>query len=487
MIANRADCPANSAAVHAITANAAKGADKSFDVIVGRTSDCATVCADGQFPDAFHRCSKAGREPQGRKGQAGHQSKEGDVRKITIIGAGHAGLQLGTGLLKAGHAVVIVTNRSADEVRSGRITSSQSMYNMAVGIERDFGMAFWDEHCPPIEGMHIRAGLDADRIMVDFRMRMPPGQSVDQRLKFPRWMEEFERLGGRLRIEDTNLDRLEEIAASSDLTIVAAGKGEIGKLFARDAARCTFDAPQRITALTYLHGVRPREDFGAININVHPGAGEMVHFPALTLSGACDIVNLECVPGGPMDVWSGIDTPARHLEATLDLIHSHFPWDAHRFADARLTDDLGVLAGPVTPTVRRPVGFLPSGQPVLALGDVFLLNDPMTGQGSNNASKCAALYLQAIEARGDLPFDTYWIAQLTERAWDETKWSARLTNTMLAPPAHVLGILAAAAERPGLAQQIAACFNDPRTMGWYVDPVLANRVIAETTVTEQAA
>jgi len=67
--------------------------------------------------------------------------------------------------------------------------------------------------------------------------------------------------------------------AASDLTIIAAGKGEIGKLFERDTARSTFDKPQRITSLTYVHGMKPREDFGGVNINVHPGVGEMVHLP----------------------------------------------------------------------------------------------------------------------------------------------------------------------------------------------------------------
>ena len=409
------------------------------------------------------------------------------MRKITIIGAGHAGLQLGIGLRRAGHDVTIVTNRDADAVQAGRITSSQSMYAMAVGIERDFGVAFWDADCPPIQGMHVRAGLDADRIMVDFRMRMAEGQAVDQRLKFPRWMQEFQRLGGKLVVEEIDLAGLERRAEGSDLTIVAAGKGEIGKLFERDAARSTFDKPQRITSLTYVHGMKPREDFGAININVHPGVGEMVHFPGLTLSGACDIINIEAIPGGPLDVWSGVSSAAQHLEATLDLINTYFPWESHRFANARLTDDLATLSGPVTPTVRKPIAVLPSGQPVLGIGDVFLLNDPMTGQGSNNAAKCAALYLAAINARGAEAFDTHWMTGLAERAWNETKWSARLTNTMLAPSDHVLGILASAMERPQLADKIAAGFNDPRTMGWYVDPVLAGRVIAETTAPAIAA
>ena len=36
------------------------------------------------------------------------------MRKITIIGGGQSGLQLGIGLLKAGHQVRIVQNRTAE-------------------------------------------------------------------------------------------------------------------------------------------------------------------------------------------------------------------------------------------------------------------------------------------------------------------------------------------------------------------------------------
>lgn len=110
----------------------------------------------------------------------------------------------------------------------------------------------------------------------------------------------------------------------------------------------------------------------------------MVHFPGLTLSGACDIINIEAIPGGPLGVWSGVTSPQDHLAKTLELIRTWFPWEAHRFANVRLTDDLATQSGPVTPTVRKPIAILPSGQPVMGIGDVFLLNDPITGQGSNN-------------------------------------------------------------------------------------------------------
>ncbi|ATE62052.1 styrene monooxygenase/indole monooxygenase family protein [Thauera sinica] len=402
------------------------------------------------------------------------------MRKITIVGAGQAGLQLGIGLLGKGHQVTIVSNRSAAEIAGGKVLSSQSMYDMALGCERELGLSFWDESCPPIQGIHVRAGNDQAGMLIDFRARMAAsGQSVDQRIKMPKWMDEFERLGGRLVIADAGIAEVEGHAAASDLVIVATGKGELGKLFERDAARCQFDRPQRTIALTYVHGMKPREDFTALNISINPGIGEFVHFPALTHSGPCDIINLEAVCDGPMDRWGEVRTPAGHLEMTKTLVREFFPWEAERVADIRLTDDDGILVGRVAPTVRKAVGTLPSGRKVLGMGDVLVLNDPMTGQGSNNASKGANLYLEAIDAHGDAPFDAQWMDGLAERYWDYAQWSARFTNSMLVPPPpHVLKLLDACGRSEGLARRFADAFNDPKSLaGWYYDPADAERAI----------
>jgi hypothetical protein len=67
--------------------------------------------------------------------------------------------------------------------------------------------------------------------------------------------------------------------------IVAAGKGEIAGLFARDASKSVFGVPQRAVALTYLHGLTPRPGHSAVDFNLIPGVGEYFVFPALTLSG----------------------------------------------------------------------------------------------------------------------------------------------------------------------------------------------------------
>lgn len=407
------------------------------------------------------------------------------MRTITIVGAGQAGLQLGIGLLHSGYAVRIISNRTGEEIANGKVLSSQSMYDMALSHERALGIAYWDEECPPIEGVHIRAGNADAGPMLDFRSRMSAhGQSVDQRVKMPRWMDEFQRLGGELVIGDVDLKDLERLADTSDLVLVATGKGELGALFERDTARCTFDRPQRAIALTYVNGMIPRDDFTALNININPGVGELVHFPALTHNGPCDIINIECVIGGPMDRWESVKTPADHLAMTKALIAEFFPWEAPRFENIRLTDDNGTLFGRVTPTIRKAVGTLPSGKTVLGMGDVLVLNDPMTGQGSNNASKGASMYLEAIVARGDAAFDQAWMETLAEQYWNYAQWSARFTNSMLTPPPpHVMQFLGACCQNHVLAHQFADAFNDPKSIStWYYDPDATARLIADAAV-----
>ena len=73
------------------------------------------------------------------------------MRKIGIAGAGQSGLQLAIGLRKAGHEVVLLSNQSAGQVREGRVTSSQCMFDTALGRERDLGINFWDSECPRID------------------------------------------------------------------------------------------------------------------------------------------------------------------------------------------------------------------------------------------------------------------------------------------------------------------------------------------------
>ena len=145
-----------------------------------------------------------------------------------------------------------------------------------------------------------------------------------------------------------------------------------------------------------------------------------------------------------------------------------------------MTDNNGTLVGRITPIVRKPVARTPAGTTVFGMADVLVLNDPITGQGSNNASKCAKIYGEAILAQGAAKFDSEWMGATFERYWDYAQWVARFTNThLLPPPPQILKIFAACGENPRMAAAVANAFDDPKTLNpWYYDEMEADRFIA---------
>jgi hypothetical protein len=182
-----------------------------------------------------------------------------------------------------------------------------------------------------------------------------------------------------------------------------------------------------------------------------------------------------------MDCWADVSTPEQHLRRSIEILDQFFPWEAERNRDVRLTDDNGILTGRFPPTVRRAVAQLPSGAFVLGLADVVVLNDPITGQGSNNASKSAALYLQRILERGDEPFGRAWMEETFERYWDYAQHVTGWTNALLVPPPeHVLDIFGAATQNQQIAKRFVDGFDDPPDFyEWFMSPDKAEAYLAE--------
>lgn len=406
------------------------------------------------------------------------------MSRITIVGAGQSGLQLGIGLVQGGHDVTIVSDRAAAEILEGRVASSQCMFANALDHERELGIDFWADTCPLVEGISFAVphpeipGAKA----IDFAARLErPAQSVDQRIKFPRWMEHFETIGGTLEIGEATVADLERHAGECELVVVAAGKGEIARLFERDPERSPFGEPMRALALTYVTGMTPRPEYSAVCFNLCPGVGEYFVFPAETITGACEIMVFEGVPGGPMDCFGDVTTPEQHLERSRWVLDTFFPWEGERCHDVALTDPLGTLAGRFPPTVRHPVGRLPSGRLVLGLADAVVLNDPITGQGSNNAAKAAAVYLRRILERGEGPFDAAWMQDTFEQSWDYAGKVVGWTNALLGPPPpHVLQLLGAAGSHAAIAHRFVNGFDYPPDFyEWFMDPGQAEAYLAE--------
>lgn len=394
------------------------------------------------------------------------------MTSITIIGAGQSGLQLAIGLLDNGYDVTVVSDRTPEAIANGRVTSSQCMFGSALAREAALGLDMWSQTAPPVQGIGFTVPGPDGNPAFSWSARLDlPAQSVDQRVKMPAFMREFANRGGNLVFASADVAALETYCASSDLVIVAAGKGEIAGLFPRDEVRSTLTAPARALSLTYVTGMTPREPYSAVSFSMVPGVGEYFVFPALTTTGPCEIMVMEGIPGGPMDCWAGL-TPDEHLAKAKWVVDTFTPWESDRCRDLELTDGQGVLAGRFTPTIRRPVATLPSGAPVLGMADVVVLNDPITGQGSNNASKCAASYLASILEVGDGPFDATFMQNTFEKYWDYAKYVVTWTNALLSPPPpHVLALLGGGAVDERIARRFANGFDDPRDFfNWFMDP-----------------
>ncbi|AJT64408.1 styrene monooxygenase/indole monooxygenase family protein [Streptomyces chattanoogensis] len=413
------------------------------------------------------------------------------MRKILVVGAGQSGLQLALGLQSKGYDVTLMSNRTADEIRSGRVMSTQCMFDTALRHERDLQINFWENQAPRIEGLGVSVaapgsheGPDGTQRAIDWVGTLDGyAQSVDQRVKMAGWMETFAQRGGQLVIHGAAVSDLDFFASRYDLTLVSAGKGELVSMFGRDASRSPYDTPQRALAVAYVHGMGPRPEhpgFEAVRCNVVPGVGELFVMPTLTTSGRADILFWEGIPGGPLDVFQSVKDPQEHLDTTLDLMKTFLPWEYARCTEVELTDANGTLAGRYAPTVRNPIGQLPSGGRVLGVADVVVANDPITGQGSNSASKCAASYLASIVEHGDKPFDEEWMQAAFDRYWNTAQHVTKWTNAMLAPPPeHVLNILGAAGQIQTIADRFANAFDDPSDFeNFFYDPDKANAYLA---------
>ncbi|MEX2981473.1 styrene monooxygenase/indole monooxygenase family protein [Streptomyces sp. C36] len=409
------------------------------------------------------------------------------MRRIAIVGAGQAGLQLALGLQAAGgYEVTVVSARTPDAVRGGRVMSTQLMYGPALALERSAALNMWDELTPRIDGLRI-GPVDPPGVPVPERTITAaldePARSVDQRVKTAHWLELFEHRGGRVEYREVAPDDLAPLASGHDLTVVATGYGPLGQVFGRDDRHSPYAGPKRTLACVYLHGAAPDPGLPPSYLRMwgFPEAGEFFVLPALTGSGPCVILLWEGHPGGPLDCWGDVSGPDAALLRSLELLRSYAPWEYELFARAEPTDPGAWLTGSLTPVVRHPVAEVAPGSYVLGMADAVVLNDPITGQGANNAARCAERYLGSVLERGDRPFDRAWMHEAFAGWWDHARHTTAFTNMVLdAPlPDHVQHVLAAAARHPELAHRYVNGFADPADyQEWLMDADRAEACLA---------
>jgi hypothetical protein len=245
-------------------------------------------------------------------------------------------------------------------------------------------------------------------------------------------------------------------------------------------------------AAIYLHGMAEAPEFPdvGLRINVEPGVTELFTMPALTMSGPCRIALVEAIPGSPFDIFRDRPNPAEHLRRLRYLLAEHMPWEGDLYRDCEPTDARASLTGAFTGTIRHPYAEVSPGTYVFGMADVVVVNDPIAGQGSNNAAHCAGMYLKAILDRGDQPFDPVWMQETFEAFWQaRAQHSTALTDALLNPlPEHVQQVLGAASQYQEIATRFGNLFPHPETIYDFLgDPEKALAYVASVAASHEGA
>src|SRR5436190_11888050 len=173
--------------------------------------------------------------------------------QIAVLGSGITGLIAAHALLRAGFDITLYSDRTADAwLNESRPTGTAARFDLALSYERELGLNHWDDVAPRGEGVFLTFCPTLHKPLITLLGRLArPFQAVDLRLQCHRWLNDFD---GRVAIESVSVDRLNEIARKHELTIVAAGRAELSRLFERDEARSAYRERQRNLAMIVTVG-----------------------------------------------------------------------------------------------------------------------------------------------------------------------------------------------------------------------------------------
>ena len=260
------------------------------------------------------------------------------MRKVLIVGAGQAGLQLALSLQAEGYDVTVMSARTPDEIRNGWPTSTQVMMYRALDREREVKLNLWDGTATPIGGIGFNLSPAPGVSAFSFSGAWArPGNSVDQRLKMSdldRAVRAARRPGDLPLGDDLGPGRPRAHVRPDghrgrqgrDRRAVRPGRGEVPLHQAGPAPGG--DLPGGIAVPDGVPHPRMR-------VSLRPGGGEYFHMPAYTHTGPCDVLLVEAVPGGPFDIFTDRPSPAEHLRRLRAMLLEHFPWEGRALRERR--------------------------------------------------------------------------------------------------------------------------------------------------------
>lgn len=380
-------------------------------------------------------------------------------KKIAIIGAGIAGLTLAYAFHKNGQFdFQMIMSKDADEIRNGRILSTQGHFEALLQTEARFGIPDYGE---VNEIKKIELLIKGQKL---FKGNLH-GKAVsqDQRVYLSNLMDGLSDRGVKMRKMRLSGSDLSGLAAEFDLIIDCTGKmGPIAPFPQYKGLNFTPTAPLRIVTAGMFYGLIP-DEANKMTFNIVPGQGEMFETSTVTKHGLARSLLLEAIPGRDLDCIKGAKQPDDFVKELLGVLQTYFPhvYERVNVKEFRLADPLSYVRMAIKPEVRIPYTMV-DGTPVIGCGDSVVLNDPITGQGANAASYCAnALYNVLSENSNEV-----WDAAIGEQYWDRTKQyvvkMSEWTNAMMGPPTEAFSeMLGKASQIQQFADELVNMFANP--------------------------
>jgi 2-polyprenyl-6-methoxyphenol hydroxylase-like FAD-dependent oxidoreductase len=389
------------------------------------------------------------------------------MKNIGIVGAGVGGLQLGLFLQQRGVAATIYAERSASDQLGAQLPSLVARQSHTRERERALGVNHWD--AAPSGAMGQIGVTVAGEQPLSFRGNMDePAIVVDMRIYSARLLEDFAACGGKVVVGNLTPADVERLSEVHDLMVVSTGRGGLGDMFPRIAERSPYAAPQRQIVTALFRGMAYPQPMAGDFVIV-PGQGEIFALPIYSFEPGLTGIGVEAIPGGAFEATARMryaDDPRAFELAMLELLRAYAPHLAARIDPYafRVTRQLDVMQGSITPAVRRGYTRLGNGRLAVALGDTHILNDPILGQGANNASYAAWQMGEAILMAEHL--DEAFCQIVEDRIWAYAGPVTAWNNAMLqAPPEHMVEFLVAATMIQPLADTFANFFRTP-VEGW---------------------
>src|ERR1700755_103644 len=104
--------------------------------------------------------------------------------KVLIVGAGQSGLQLALSLREHDYDVTVMSARTPEDIRGGKVMSTQCMFAHSLAIEDRHGLGLWADEATRIEVTDIAVAGPEGAPVIDFTGDFDGiAQSVDQRVK----------------------------------------------------------------------------------------------------------------------------------------------------------------------------------------------------------------------------------------------------------------------------------------------------------------